>query len=587
MPSPEPPIAQAVAEPSSSQADPPPIEPESLRVTLHDSIDLVALESRWLELESRADTCLFTSWAWIHTWLEQLPPTAHPQLLMLWQGDLPVGLAIFVARSSWRRGLFFSRGLHLHETGHPTHDALAIEHNGLLTAHGFGVIGAGRVLDFFLKAAPHWDEIHLSGVAVDDPLLQAMRRRQTQHRLVTHRTAPSPYVDLGLLRHSRVDYLSQLSSNTRQQLRRAVRACEKVAPLQLTVARSIDEGQQFFTKLISLHRQRWHQVGQAGAFDNPVFERFHRTLLHKHLATGKVQLLCATAGDRTLGYLYNLVHEGRVSFYQSGFDYSDPKLKPGHVSHYLAIEHYLATGAREYDFLASDDQYKKSLATHTRPLVWASYQRRCWRFDLERQLRTWKRRWIKTGTRAESRRRGPCRLQLDDPVISPENRSMNLTARDIMQTGVRVIGPEITLPELEREFLAAKVSGFPVVQDGELIGIVSRSDIVRQLCVERTLAQDTSDFYFDESGFHETPLETFEQIADRVGERIEQLRVKDVMVRNVRTVTTDQPLKVIAQLLVDHRIHRLPVTQEGKLVGIVSALDLARVIAEGHCDARG
>lgn len=162
---------------------------------------------------------------------------------------------------------------------------------------------------------------------------------------------------------------------------------------------------------------------------------------------------------------------------------------------------------------------------------------------------------------------------------------MNLTARDIMHTGVHVVGPNVTLPELEREFLSAKVSGFPVVEDGALVGIVSRSDIVRQLCVERTLAQDTSDFYYDEAGFQESPLETFEQVADRVGERIERLRVKDVMVRKVHTVAADQPLKVVAQLLVDKRVHRLPVTHEGQLVGIVSTLDLARVIADGHFDA--
>ena len=43
-----------------------------------------------------------------------------------------------------------------------------------------------------------------------------------------------------------------------------------------------------------------------------------------------------------------------------------------------------------------------------------------------------------------------------------------------MEADVRTVGPEMTLPELERAFLSEKVSGFPVLEDGNLVGIVSR-----------------------------------------------------------------------------------------------------------------
>jgi CBS domain-containing protein len=127
--------------------------------------------------------------------------------------------------------------------------------------------------------------------------------------------------------------------------------------------------------------------------------------------------------------------------------------------------------------------------------------------------------------------------------------------------------------------LKERVSGFPVVDKGELVGIVSRSDIVRQLFLEHQAAESTSDFYFDAAGFHETPLVTFEQVADRVGERIEQLQVKDVMNRTLVKVSPDQSLAQVAQTLADHRIHRVLVCDEGRLVGIVTTLDLVRLIA--------
>lgn len=154
------------------------------------------------------------------------------------------------------------------------------------------------------------------------------------------------------------------------------------------------------------------------------------------------------------------------------------------------------------------------------------------------------------------------------------------SARDVMQTAVRSIKPDKTLPELEEAFLEARVSGFPVVEKEKLLGIVSRSDVVRQLCVERSLAESLSDYYRDALAFSEDPTESFAEIAGRVGRRIEDLRVGDVMVTALITVSPDTPLDEVARTLVERRIHRVPVTEDGRLVGIVSSLDLVRLLAE-------
>ncbi len=159
---------------------------------------------------------------------------------------------------------------------------------------------------------------------------------------------------------------------------------------------------------------------------------------------------------------------------------------------------------------------------------------------------------------------------------------MDLIVSEVMKRNVKTISPEVGLPELEREFIAQGVSGFPVLDQGRLVGIVSRSDVVRQLTVEHEAAALTSDFYRDETGFHEVPLETMEQLADRVGERIEQLRVQDVMSRQLFKVAPDQPLRFVAQTLVDNHIHRVLVTDGDQLLGLVTALDLVRLVANGR-----
>jgi CBS domain-containing protein len=148
-----------------------------------------------------------------------------------------------------------------------------------------------------------------------------------------------------------------------------------------------------------------------------------------------------------------------------------------------------------------------------------------------------------------------------------------------MTGGVRSVDPEMPLPELERAFLREGVSGFPVVEGRRLVGVVSRSDVVRQLCVEGSLSEQLAGAWVDLSGFSPQG-EAAEEVGRRVGERIGVLRVRDVMVRDVVTVEPDAPVARAAAAMVAHGVHRLPVVDGTRLLGIVSSLDLVRLLAD-------
>ena len=75
------------------------------------------------------------------------------------------------------------------------------------------------------------------------------------------------------------------------------------------------------------------------------------------------------------------------------------------------------------------------------------------------------------------------------------------------------------------------------------------------------------------------PTESIEQIASRVGQQVEHLRVADLMSRQVISLAADQSLETAAQRLLDHHIHRAPVVENGRLVGILSTTDLVRLFA--------
>ena len=161
---------------------------------------------------------------------------------------------------------------------------------------------------------------------------------------------------------------------------------------------------------------------------------------------------------------------------------------------------------------------------------------------------------------------------------------MSMRVRDFMQEAVHTVRPTMTVIELEHAFLEHRVSGFPVVTDGSLVGVVSRSDIVRALEVEHTYEEQLSDYYGDWPGTRSSAgtmsMEAVADVGARVGARVDGLLVRDVMMQQVVSVSPGEALERTAEILVEHGIHRLPVTEGGRLVGIVTSLDLIRLIAE-------
>ena len=157
---------------------------------------------------------------------------------------------------------------------------------------------------------------------------------------------------------------------------------------------------------------------------------------------------------------------------------------------------------------------------------------------------------------------------------------MNELAADVMHKNVYTVDPHLKLADLEREFMEKKVSVFPVLDHSKLVGIVSRSDIVRQLSVEQSLSEMISDYHGDATGVHVDSAESLHEIATRVGRRLEDLQVKDVMIRRPITVKPDDTVQQVAKVMVASKIHRVLVTDQGQLAGIISTLDLVKLIAE-------
>lgn len=350
--------------------------------------DLEALGERWRALEARARCSFFQSWGWIGTWLDALPPDERPFLLEVRRKRHDVALGLLGRRKVRRHGLLPSAALFLSQTGKPALDSLTVEHNGFLIEEAsYGAIVASLFagLDRIDRG---WDEIFAGGIdSVEAPHYADGARRSgllPEIRL----TKPCYLVDCAALRASSQGYLDALSSNTRYQIRRSMRAYGARGDIAVHVAASVEEAHRLLDRLCELHAQHWSARGSHGAFASAFALRFHRNLIAARLPLGEVQLLEIRAGRSALGYLYNFAYRGTISNYQSGFAYEeDARFKPGLVSHACAVEHAVAAGAQVYDLLMGEQRYKQSLATHRSEMSWLVVQKPLLRFRVERLAR--------------------------------------------------------------------------------------------------------------------------------------------------------------------------------------------------------
>ena len=154
--------------------------------------------------------------------------------------------------------------------------------------------------------------------------------------------------------------------------------------------------------------------------------------------------------------------------------------------------------------------------------------------------------------------------------------SMTLRARDVMQPNVLVASPDMTLAALEDFLISKRISGVPVIERGALVGIISRSDVVRSLSLERSLSGlIAAAFENPEEGT--PPVE----LPPRLQPALAARTVREAMVADPVTVSPDTAIGEVARLLHTRHIHRVLVT-EGKAVrGVISTLDLVRLVAEG------
>lgn len=144
--------------------------------------------------------------------------------------------------------------------------------------------------------------------------------------------------------------------------------------------------------------------------------------------------------------------------------------------------------------------------------------------------------------------------------------------KNLMKKKVVCFRPDNSIFKVAKTFSSEGISGAPVVEKGRVVGIVSETDLIKFIKMQ------TTQLPHPEFGLSLSLLDILRRYLSlqKQLKNISKVKVCSVMNKNVVSVSPEATLVEAADLMDKHDIHRLPVVDKGKLVGIISRADLIR-----------
>ena len=142
-----------------------------------------------------------------------------------------------------------------------------------------------------------------------------------------------------------------------------------------------------------------------------------------------------------------------------------------------------------------------------------------------------------------------------------------MRAKDIMRAEVQSVSEATTLRDLSRAFRRYGVTTIPVVNDREeLVGVVNEADLLRTMLPSYGELQDNLQYMMD-----------FEYVEDRA-QSVENLPVKDIMIRGVVSVDENTFLMRVISLFLLKACSHIPVVRDNQIVGVVTRTDICELM---------
>jgi CBS domain-containing protein len=183
-------------------------------------------------------------------------------------------------------------------------------------------------------------------------------------------------------------------------------------------------------------------------------------------------------------------------------------------------------------------------------------------------------------------------------------RTTMLRMRDIMTRRVVTLEPQMTLREAMEILVARHLSGAPVVSGERVVGVISAGDLLSfaaapsrddERQVESTIvdewdepaeweddeASESASFFTDMWDDHtEDANDVINSQGDTSPDNLSNHLVEEAMTKTIRWLSPDADVTSAADMMRHYGVHRILVVDHGRLVGLVSAMDIAKAVAD-------
>lgn len=353
----------------------------ALGLSLHqfDSSQTDACLELWKSLESHFDDVpLMCSHAWTSTWIEFYGDLIPYSFVVAATEETPRGICLITEGVEQFDGPLSIKTLHLGTAGEPAADSVCVEYNALLIPAELQRDFMQGLIDL-LDQNRSWDSLVLDGFASEELEDWGLPLTETAIRKIESR-----YFDLKVIREEEREVISGFGYSTRKNLRKNMKS---YGNLNSEWAETIDQADDIFSDLVTLHQARWQKEGMPGSYASQRFTNFHQALIRKLIPSGQMGLFRVKLGEELIGCVQVLIDRNRVLCYQGGSAEYKGKLSPGVIADYLCIEECFKRGFDAYDFLAGNSHHKQKMSTHHDYLTWARIQRPRWKFTALNTLR--------------------------------------------------------------------------------------------------------------------------------------------------------------------------------------------------------
>ena len=323
----------------------------------------MALREPWDALLTHAiDNTPFLTHEWLTAWWGAFGSQRSMYIVTVWHGEQLVAVAPLAYTNQRRFG-----------AARTVITFMANEHSNRANF----VVGdrpreaLGAILDHLLTAAPRWDLMELEPLHEQSPVTQAFLEILASRSQLfgIEESLRSPYLNLP---DTWTNLRSELGPTFRKALDRKLRkAGQSGSALRVVISADTSD----LTKVFDISTESWQHAAGTGVGSEGA-RRFYRELAFKAAQRDWLRLAILEFDDLPISFQYNLLYNEVLYNLKLEYRHRFEALSPGLVLQAHVLQDLIRDGAREYDFLGTDDPYKlhwsRTLRVHHRLVVFTN-----------------------------------------------------------------------------------------------------------------------------------------------------------------------------------------------------------------------